>query len=239
MTLPQPVVTAPPPAPSQPPSPPVPRTQSRDARRAQLIEATIATLAERGFSRTTLTDVARRAGLSHGLVLFHFQSKENLLAETLDHLSEEYRTNWQAALVAAGTAPEAQLTALVLADFAPTVCTPERLASWCAFWGENQSRPLYQARCGANDEHYNQTMEKICERMNLDYGYAHDPVRTARLIRVMIEGVWLDMMTLVTPYTVQEALETNLAGLSAFYPRHFAPGDVRFVTPTEGAVPGG
>jgi TetR/AcrR family transcriptional repressor of bet genes len=202
------------------PAPP-PRTQSRDTRRLQLIEATIATLAERGFSRTTLTDVARRAGLSHGLVLFHFQSKDNLLAETLDHLSDEYQSNWQAALAAAAPSPEAQLLALVRADFAPRVCTPDRLASWCAFWGESQSRPLYQARCGANDAHYNQTMEEICARMNTDHGYAHDPERDARLIRIMIEGVWLDMMTLVEPYALGEALDTVMAGLGALYPGHF------------------
>lgn len=207
-----------------PPTPaPPPRTQSRDARRSQLIEATITTLAERGFSRTTLTDVARRAGLSHGLVLFHFQSKENLLAETLDHLSEEYRTNWQSALAAADPAPETQLSAIVMADFSPKVCTPDRLASWCAFWGESQSRPLYQARCGANDEHYNQTLEGICSRMNSTHGYAHDPGRSARVIRILIEGVWLDMMTLVKPYAVQEAIDTVLVGLGALYPRHFGP----------------
>lgn len=200
---------------------PPPRTQSRDTRRIQLIEATISALADRGFSRTTLTEVARRAGLSHGLVLFHFQSKENLLAETLDYLSEEYRTNWQAALAAAGSAPEAQLLALVRADFSATVCTPDRLSSWCAFWGESQSRPLYQARCGANDEHYNQTLEEICTRMNTSYGYTCDPRRSARLVRIMTEGVWLDMMTLVEPYPTEEALATVLTGMQALYPAHF------------------
>ena len=204
------------------PAPASPRTQSRDARRTQLIEATIATLAERGFSRTTLTEVARRAGLSHGLVLFHFQSKDNLLAETLDYLSDEYRSNWQAALSAAGPAPEAQLLAMVEADFSPLVCTPDRLASWCAFWGESQSRPLYQARCGANDAEYNQTLTAICEAMNDRYGYAHDAKRAARLIRITVEGVWLEMMTLVDPYSVQEALKTVLTGLTALYPQHFS-----------------
>ena len=43
-----------------------PRTMSREQRRTQLIEATISTLAARGYSRTTLTEVARTAGLSHG-----------------------------------------------------------------------------------------------------------------------------------------------------------------------------
>lgn len=198
-----------------------PRTWSRDLRRAQVIEATIQCLAERGFSRTKLTDVAARAGISHGLVLFHFQSKENLLAETLDFLSEEYRQNWQAALNAAGETPEARILALIEADFNPAVCTPHRLAAWCAFWGESQSRPLYQSRCAANDGHYNATLADLCARMNALHGYSHHPERAARLIRITVEGVWLDMMTLENPYPMPEAIETVLAGLRALYPRHF------------------
>jgi TetR/AcrR family transcriptional repressor of bet genes len=199
----------------------LPRTQSRTARRLQLIEATIQSLADRGFSRTTVTDVAARAGISHGLVLFHFQSKENLLAETLDFLAEEYQANWQAALASAGNAPEARILALIRADFAESICTPGRLAAWCAFWGESQSRPLYQARCGANDLLHNSTLVDLCAAMNAGHGYACNPERTARLIRIMIEGVWLDLMTLEQPYSITEAFETVMAGTRAFYPRHF------------------
>ncbi len=205
----------------QPQDAALPRTQSRDTRRAQLIDATINSLAERGYSRTTLTGVAGRAGISHGLVLFHFQSKENLLAETLDFLAQEYQSNWQAALAAAGAAPDSQLFALIKADFAPEICTPARLSAWCAYWGESQSRPMYQARCGANDDLYNATLEGICAQMNADYGYAHDPARTARLIRIMTEGVWLDLMTLAQPYSADEAFATVMVGAAALYPRHF------------------
>ena len=76
----------------------LPRKMPRDARRLQLIEATIETIARFGYSRTTMSEVARMAGLSHGLVNFHFQTKENLLTETLLYLSEEYRQNWTGAV---------------------------------------------------------------------------------------------------------------------------------------------
>lgn len=201
---------------------PPPRTMSRDARRRQIIESTILTIAERGYARTTLTAVAKAAGLSHGLVLFHFETKEKLLSETLDSLSDEYRGNWQTALAAAGPAPEDRIAALVRADFLPAICNPARLAAWCAFWGESQSRPIYQTRCGANDALYNRTLEGICAQMNADHGYDHDPVRIARMIRVMIEGIWLDLMVAEKPYHVDEALATVWTGLAAVYPRHFA-----------------
>ncbi len=198
-----------------------PRTMSRDARRQQLIEATIETLAERGFSRTTLTAVARTAGLSHGLVLFHFETKEKLLAETLAYLGEGYRANWTAALAAAGPDAAQQLNALIEADFDLKVFNQSRLAAWCAFWGEAQSRPLYQETCGSKDEDYNHTLEAICQRLIDEGGYAGSAVRLARIIRVTIEGVWLDQMTMVTPYDTDEALATVRLCAARCFPQHF------------------
>ena len=96
-----------------------PRKLSREARREQLIEATIEVLAIKGYARVTMSDVANQAGLSHGLVNFHFQSKELLLAETLTYLADEYVQNWQMALAAAPPEPGAQLNALIRADFRP------------------------------------------------------------------------------------------------------------------------
>lgn len=200
-----------------------PRTLSKEERRAQLFEATLATIAECGLSRTTLTEVARRAGLSHGLVLFHFETKEKLLAETLDYLSGEYRANWQSALDAAGPAPEQRLAALIDADFQPQVCQPSRVYTWCTFWGESQSRPLYLSQCGANDEIYIRTLEGICAGMNAVHGYGFDPVRAARIIRITIEGTWLEMITLLNPYDQEEAKKTVWTCAALIYPRHFGP----------------
>ena len=201
----------------------VPRTMSREERRTQLFEATLATIAECGFSRTTLTEVARRAGLSHGLVLFHFETKEKLLVETLDYLSDEYRANWQAALDGAGPAPEKKIAALIEADFSPQVCQPSRVNAWSAFWGESQSRPLYLSKCGQNDALYIRTLEEVCARMNATHGYKIDPARAARLIRLTVEGTWLEMMTLLNPYDEQEAKRTVWTCLHLLYPRHFGP----------------
>ncbi|MEZ5911892.1 MAG: TetR/AcrR family transcriptional regulator [Paracoccaceae bacterium] len=205
----------------------VPRKQSREARRQQLIEATIAVLAERGYARTTLTEVARHAGLSHGLVIFHFQSKERLLEETLLFLSEEYRENWAAALAAAPDAPAAQLDALLRADFMPPICAPDRLAAWCGFWGEAQSRPMYQDKCSVNDDDYNAVIEGICARLVRDGGYAADPVLAARVLRVTVEGVWQDMMTMTEPYSADEGLRTVMACAQAFFPDHFTLAGLR------------
>ena len=208
------------PEPGRPPAPP--RKQPRDARRVQLIEATIETLAEMGYARTTLTAVAKRAGLSHGLVNFHFETKEKLLTETMLYLAEEYRQNWTAALEGAGPRAADRLDALLRADFNPAICTPARLSAWCSFWGEAQSRPLYQEACGSNDDAYNLTLEGVCAALNAEGGYRHDPARVARVLRVTTEGVWLDLMTMRRPYPRDEALATLMTCAGAFFPRHFS-----------------
>lgn len=197
------------------------RTLARDQRRQQVIEATIATVAARGLARLTLTDVARAAGISHGLVLFHFETKERLLAETLAYLAEEYQRNWTAAVEAAGPAPAARLRAVLEADFRPEVTTPARLGAWCAFWGEAQSRPVYQEVCGAQDALQIRFIEELCAELVREGGYALGPVHAARILRLVVEGTWLDMMTVEPAYSPDEALRTVMSTLALCFPRHF------------------
>jgi AcrR family transcriptional regulator len=183
---------------------------SRDARRLQLIEATIETIAARGISRTTLNEVARRAGLSHGLILFHFQSKENLLSETLTFMADEYHRSWTDAIKGKGDDPAGQLKAMIDADFTPEICTKARLAAWCAFWGEAQSLPMYQQICGAKDEAYTVMLEDISRKLLHSAGRSDDPVMLARILRLTLEGTWLDITTMNVPYSSEEARETAL-----------------------------
>ncbi|MCB2114745.1 MAG: TetR family transcriptional regulator C-terminal domain-containing protein [Rhodobacteraceae bacterium] len=207
-----------------------PRKLSREARREQLIEATIETIARIGYARTTLTEVARVAGLSHGLVNFHFETKERLLTETLLALAEEYRRNWTEALEAAGPGAAARLDAMLRADFAPAVCSPGRLSAWCAFWGEAQSRPIYQEQCGSNDLAYNRRLEEICADLLRETGRAGDAERIARVLRVTIEGVWLDLMTMNAPYDRDEAQRTVYVAAEAFFPEAFNADGLRSQT---------
>jgi TetR/AcrR family transcriptional regulator, transcriptional repressor of bet genes len=186
-----------------------------------VIEATISTIAKRGLARLTLTDVARAAGISHGLVLFHFQSKENLLAETLAYLADEYQANWQAALADAGEGAAGQLRTLLDAEFRTQINTSDRLAAWCAFWGEAQSRPVYQDICGDRDDTYIRQLEEICATLVKEGGYPIDPVHAARILRLVVEGSWLDMMTQKRPYAPDEARATVEAVLTSVFGKHF------------------
>lgn len=68
------------------PGPPDPNpgpTFVETARRAQIVAAAVEVLADEGFRGASLTRIAQRAGISKGLILYHFSSKEELLRQTL------------------------------------------------------------------------------------------------------------------------------------------------------------
>ncbi|MFC4469548.1 TetR family transcriptional regulator [Streptomyces xiangluensis] len=63
----------------EPPGKPL-RKRRRDpeGHRAAILEAARHTFTERGYARTTLREIARRAGVTHGLISRHFSTKERL-----------------------------------------------------------------------------------------------------------------------------------------------------------------
>src|ERR1700754_1872906 len=91
-------------------------------RRLELIEVTIDCLARHGYEGTTIGVVAEAVGMSRGIVNFHFETKEQLLLETLRFLADEYRAHWKAALAAAGPQSAQRLWALAMADFDRAIC---------------------------------------------------------------------------------------------------------------------
>jgi TetR/AcrR family transcriptional repressor of bet genes len=197
------------------------RKASKETRRLQLIEATIDSLARRGYAETTMADVADGAGLSRGIVNFHFESKDKLLVATLQHMADEYAAHWRSALEKAGDAPARKLAALVAADFDRAVCNRRKLAAWCAFWGEARSRPTYRALCGARDEAYQNLLAELCAALVEEGGYKLDARDTALALDAMLEGLWLRLMMGGEAMTRERALQAANGHLATVFPRHF------------------
>ena len=62
-------------------------TFTETARRAQIVEAAIATIAEVGYSHASFAQIAKRAGLSStGLISYHFDSKGALIEQVVTNI---------------------------------------------------------------------------------------------------------------------------------------------------------
>ena len=88
------------------------RTESKEVRRGQLIDATIDSIAKYGIGGTTMSTVTEAAGLSVGIVNFHFKSKQNLFEETLIYLAREHHDHWHKAYSDAGLSAQEKLLAV-------------------------------------------------------------------------------------------------------------------------------
>jgi len=194
------------------------RRADKSLRRQELIEATIDSLAKRGYDATTTAVVADGAGLSRGIVNFHFESKEKLLVETLRYLSDEYSGHWRGAIEAAGPGAAAKLWALAGADFDRKVCTQRKLAAWGAFWGEAKSRPTYRELCSANDDEY---LKTVIELMQALLAPGRDVRLLARGFVCLQDGLWHHLMISPREFKRDEAWAVSRAHLATVLPDHF------------------
>lgn len=65
-----------------------PQQERSRATQARLLESTVECLVERGWSGTTTTVVAARAGVSRGAQLHHYPTKSELVMAAVEHLAE-------------------------------------------------------------------------------------------------------------------------------------------------------
>ena len=199
------------------------RKAARSVRRQQLIGSTIAVLARKGYAAITVADVAKHAGLSPGIVIFHFNSKDELLAAVLGALAAEYRAHWEARMNAAGPGAADRLAALLLSDLDTDVYTHDKLAAWVAFWGEIQGRPFYDQICAGFDAERHATIEDLCRRIIAEDGYALDAELTARGLEALGDGLWVALGGggYKGQINAAQAKQVMAAALGAFFPKSY------------------
>ena len=194
----------------------------KEARRVQLIEATIDCIAKRGFSDLTLAQVAEAARLSVGIVNFYFKSKDVLLIATLRHLVEDYRRQIDESIAKAGPSPTAQINAMLDVDFHRTVANRKQVTVWYAFWGETRWRPEFLRICSALSAAFQTGMTDLFQRIIADGGHADiGPELVARGYNAMIDGLWLDMLINPKETDREIAKATVRTFLAGLFPNEF------------------
>lgn len=75
-----------------------------EARRSELALATLATLAELGYARTSLREIAQNSEYSHGVLHYYFSSKLDLIAHAVRQYEEICVTRYDDVVAAAESA---------------------------------------------------------------------------------------------------------------------------------------
>ncbi|SOD73635.1 TetR family transcriptional regulator [Jatrophihabitans sp. GAS493] len=70
------------------------REVAGDARRAEIVQAALRLFAERGYKGASLAQIAQSVGITQQAVLYHFQTKEQLLVAALEDRDRQDRAWW-------------------------------------------------------------------------------------------------------------------------------------------------
>ena len=165
----------------------MPKVGMRDTRRQQLINATMASIAELGMQNTTIVSISRRAGLSSGIISHYFGGKQGLIEAALRHLLDQLGKELRERMASTDGSPEQRLQCIVEANFSSFQRTELAARTWLSFWARSIHEPgLQRLQLINNARLYSNLRFSFAQR--LPKQAATD---AARQTAAMIDGFWL------------------------------------------------
>ncbi len=110
-------------------------------RHQEILDAAVRVIAERGLAETRISDIADRAGVSPGLILYYFDSKDRVLSEALSFANDRFYLRASRETRRLPSAKD-QLTRLIELSTPGFLPRDERLDSEWALWIEVWTRAL-------------------------------------------------------------------------------------------------
>lgn len=168
------------------------RQPSGDEARARAMKAAIGVLAEKGTAALRMSDIAARAGMSTGHILYHFGKKDRLLLEVLAWSQADLWARFQEAVDRAAT--PAEKLDLFVRFYLPTHQGDERYALWTQVLAQRHDEAGRQILTELLDS-WDERLEAIV-REGCDLGHFADvdlPEFTVRAV-AMLSGLSEDVM---------------------------------------------
>ena len=91
------------------------RSFAETARRAQIVDCAIETIAELGFARASVDQIAKRADVSKGVITYHFPNKEGIMDAVIEKVVAAGRA-YMAPRIMAETSAAGRLRAYIESD---------------------------------------------------------------------------------------------------------------------------
>ena len=137
----------------------MPKLGMEPIRKAALVNATIAEIGRTGSLDVTVSQIAKRAGMSSALAHHYFGGKEAMFIAAMRHVLTLYGAEVRGAL-AVTEGPTARVHAIVRASFTPANFRREVVGAWLNFYVMAQTMPeaaklldIYQRRLRSNLRH--------------------------------------------------------------------------------------
>ncbi len=163
----------------------MPKLGMEPIRREALVKATIAEIGEHGTLDVTVSQIARRAGMSSALAHHYFGGKEQIFVAAMRYTMGVYAAEVRGALVMA-TGPAERVEAIVRASFSPRNFRTDTVAAWMNFYVLAQTS---QKARRLLDIYHRRIRSNLCHALR-------DPLddhacEAAERVAALIDGVYL------------------------------------------------
>ena len=199
------------------------RTKGKESREL-ILQSAISCVAATGLSHTTLDRIAAHAGVSRGLVVFHFKSKNRLLKEVLDYLGTRYGEGWDLAQNTSGPSTMGRLFQLLDYDVRFASENPVYVSAWHAFWGEAKGNSLYRELSVPRDDRYEADIRELLATL-IEEGN-HDPNELSSIdtgLTAILFGLWLRSHLHPRPDDYVNGMTAVRLFLNRMFPNHPLP----------------
>ena len=169
----------------------MPRT-SGEARRAQILAASGRLVRQRGFTTTRLADVAGQLGLSAPLIVYHFGTKDELMAATLaaEASAELDRMD---RIVSSTARPAVKIERILRMSLGPASVPDWRL--WIDAWGEGLRSPVMSRLLAELDERWRQAIGAVLtEGVAAGVFAVDDPDVSAQRVVALFDGYGVQLV---------------------------------------------
>jgi len=105
-------------------------------RHQEILDAAARVITERGLAETRISDIAEQAGVSPGLILYYFDSKDRLLAEALTYANDQFylRTSREIRRLPSAVDQLRRLVDLSVPGYLPEYGRLDEWALWIEVW---------------------------------------------------------------------------------------------------------
>ena len=205
---------------------------SEATRRGQILRAAYDIAARRGLDALTVRQVAERAGLSVGLVLFHFKAKDALVLAVLDHVLATTTVLHVTEDIAGISPPRERLLALLRREMWRLSSEPRRIRLFFDFWALGFTNRRIRAKMQAELDRYREAFRPIVDEV-----LKADP---ARFAGVTAEGLAAVSVSFIKGCAVQSMIDPENVNIDEFLAATqglFGPTHAREAKPSGRAPP--
>ena len=180
----------------------MPKIGMQSIRKQQLIQATLAVINEVGMQHASIALIARKAGVSNGIISHYFRDKNGLLEAAMRHI--QYQLGFAVAMrlrILSDAEPKLRIQAIVDGNFDTSQTSETAMKTWLAFWASSMHQPNLHRLQKVNDR-------RLYSNLCYEFGRAltKDKARlAAKGLAALIDGLWLRSALSEEPFSLAEA----------------------------------